>query len=86
MIGNEIYDYFHSGIVGTCYKGFKLRHSVWYVGGEVGVYVVIVADGIRRAGLALDDIFVVGPYAVPAVIGLCSMFDDTGVPDVRNAQ
>ena len=86
MIGNEIYDYFHSGIVGTCYKGLKLRHPVGYVGGEVGVYVIIILYGVWRPCYAFYYIMIITGNAILRVVCGSSMLYDTGVPHMSNAE
>ena len=69
----------------ACYQLFELLHTPVYVDRNVRIYVVIVLDGIRRAGMSFYDVRVVAAYTVAGIVGVMGVFDDSGVPYVRNA-
>ena len=46
MVGHEVDDDLQACLVGAGYECLKLLHALLHVDGQVGVYVVVVADGI----------------------------------------
>ena len=86
VVGYEIDDDFQPAAVGTLHQILKFLHASGYVFGQVGIYVIVIFDGIRRTGLSLDDSRMVGTYVVAAIIALCGMFNNTGVPNVSGSQ
>ena len=85
VVGNEVDDHLQTGLVGALDELGELLHAVGDVGGEVGVYIVVVLDGVGGAGLALDGGLVVGADALSAIVGLRGVLDDSGVPYVGDA-
>ena len=47
MIGHEIHHHLQSGLVSALNEGLPLCHSVFDLRGQVGINVVVVADGVR---------------------------------------
>ena len=86
MVRHEIDDHFQPGIVGALHQLGELLHAVGYAGSQVGVYVIVVLDSIGRTCLALNCSLVVGADALLAIVGLCGVLNDTGVPHVCGAQ
>ena len=86
VVGDEVDDHLQAGCVGALHELVKLLHAARYIGGEVGVYIVVVLDGVGGAGLALDGGLVVGADALRAIVGLRGVLNDTGVPYVGDAQ
>ena len=52
VVGDKVHDDLHSSLVGTLYEVLPLSHAQTYVLCQVGVYVVIIGDGIRRTRFA----------------------------------
>ena len=69
--------------MGALHQVLEFLHALRYVFGQVGVYIVIIFDGIGRAGFSLHDGGMAGTDIVAAGIGLCGMLYDAGVPDMR---
>ena len=86
VVGHKVYDDFQAGAVGTLYQIFEFLHTSGNVLGQVGVYVVVILDGIGRTGLTLDYGRMVGADVVASVVSLCGVLDDARVPDVRGTQ
>ena len=55
MIRYEIDDYFHSGFMRPSDQRFEFFHTVRHIIGQVRVYIIIIFDRIRRAGIPLYD-------------------------------
>ena len=55
VVGHEVDDHLHAGVVRTLDQGLEFGHPVVEVRGQCGIDVEPVADGVGRAGLALDD-------------------------------
>ena len=73
--------------MGAGHESLKLSHTVVDVDGNIGVHVIIVLDGVGRAGLALDHVGIVGRRdALVAIIGLGGMLYDTCIPHGRHAE
>ena len=70
MIWHEVNDYIHAAGAGTLHECFEFLHAVGHVDSEVGINVVVVLYGIWRTGIAFDDMWIVGTYAVAFVVGL----------------
>ena len=86
MVWDEVDDHFQTGAVGALHEIFKLAHTLVGLRGQVGVDVVVVLDGIGRAGGAFHHFGVVAAYAVGAVVRLCGVFQEACVPDVGEAK
>ena len=85
VVGDEVDDGFQTVAVGAQDQVLKLLHAFGNVCGNVGIYVIIVFDGIRRTGFPFDDGGMVRADVVAAVVCLCGMFDDACIPDVGGA-
>ena len=46
MVGHEVDDDSESGIMGALYKCFEFLHTLGFVLRQVGIYIVIIRDGI----------------------------------------
>ena len=77
MVRNKVHDYTQSGFMRTLHQRHKLLHTLTLILGDVRLYVIVVGDGVRTAGLALGDSRIV------ALGG--SITDDTRVPHMRSA-
>ena len=74
VVGDVVDQQAESRDVGALDEGVEFFHAAGGVGGEVGVDVVPVGDGVGGAGVAFDEGFA------------GRMARDAGVPDVVNAQ
>ena len=82
MVGHKVDDDLQSCLVRALYQGFKLLHALIYVDGKIGIDIIIVADGVRRACPTLHHGWVLGGYAILRVVGLGSMTYHTRKPYV----
>ncbi len=58
----------------------EFLHAAVDVDGQIGIDVVIVFNGVGRAGFSLDDVGIVGRDAVGTVVGGGSVLNDAGQP------
>ena len=72
--------------MGAGNKVAELIAAFFHVYSKVGVAIVVVFDGVRRAGLALNGGGVGALDAILAVIGAGGVFYDTGVPHMGNSK
>ena len=87
VVGHKVDDGLQSSLVCTLHEVLELLHACQFAGGQVGIDIVVVADGIDRTSHTLHHPRM--PYtadAVDAVVRLCGVFDDASVPDVRSSQ
>ena len=64
----------------------ELGHAVRHRAGNVRVDVVVVLDGVGRAGLTFHHMGIVGADAVGAVVGALGMLNGSGEPDMGYAE
>ena len=86
VVRHEVDDHFQPRLVRAAHEVLKLLHAVRHVGGEVGVDVVIVLDGVGRARAAFHHGGVVGADAVGLVAGLGGVLEQAREPHVREAE
>ena len=86
MIRYEIDDYFHSGFMRPSDQRFEFFHTVRHIISQVRVYIIIIFDRIRRAGIPLYDCRMVSSYLVSRIISIRCMFDHSGIPDMGGSQ
>ena len=55
MVGNEVRNDFHPGRMRPIHKSIEFRHAFFRAVGKVRVDIVVVAYGIGRSGIALDE-------------------------------
>ena len=84
VVGHEVHYHLQSGLVGALYEGFEFLHALIHVGSQVGIHVIVVADGVWRTGLTFHYCRVLCGYAVGGVVGLGGMAYHSGVPHVRD--
>ena len=82
MIGHKVNDKLQTGTMGALYQVLKFLHSVGHTGSQVGVYIIIVLDGIRTTGLAFYHGRMVFLYAEGSIVRLCGVLNQTGIPDM----
>ena len=58
----------------------EFLHAAVDVDGQIGIDVVIVFNGIGRAGFSLYDVGIVGRDAMGAVVCCRGVFNDAGQP------
>ena len=80
VVGHKVDDDFQSGSVSTNYHFFKLSHASVDADSQVGIYVIIVGDGVRRASTTFHHSGMLSGDAVFAINGLCGVSDDASVP------
>jgi len=61
-------------------------HPLFNMSGQVGIYIVIVFNGIRRTRFTLHNSRVIPLNAVCTVIGLRGVFNDSCVPNMCDSQ
>ena len=69
MIGNEVDHDLQPCLVATLHESLELLHAVRHIHSKVGVYVVIVGDGIGRASPSLHYERVLAGYAIGRIVG-----------------
>ena len=85
MVGHEVHDNLHARLVGALYQGFPFPHPVCHVGGQVWVYVIIVANGVWRTSFSLDYLWMLAGNAIRGIICLCGMTNHARIPNMGNA-
>ena len=86
MIWHEIHHHLQPHLVRALYQCFPFAHAVIHVVSDIRIDIVIVADGVWRAGNALHHVGVLLRYAVFGIISCRSMPDDASVPDMCDTQ
>lgn len=87
VVGHKVDDYLHAGVVSAGHESLKLGHTVVDIDSNIGVHVIIVLDSVRRAGLTLDHVGIVGRRdALVAIIGLGGVLYDACIPHGRHAE
>ena len=86
VVGNKVDDHFQPVAVCTLHQILKFPHASRYVVCQVGVYVIIILDGIWRACFSFHDGRMVGTYIMDSVIRLRGMLYDAGVPDMGGSK
>ena len=64
MVGDKVDDYLQSGLMATGHQTLKLLHAPVHLVGKVRVNVIIVGDGIGRAGHTLHHLGVLTGDAI----------------------
>ena len=85
MVGHKVDDDLQPGLVRTLHQLLELLHALLDVDSQVGVYVVVVGDGIGRTCPAFHHGRMLAWNAVLRVVGRRGMADDAGVPHVADA-
>ena len=78
MVRYEINQYAQTRIMSALDERFEFLHPLRFVLRQVGVYVIIIRDGVWRAGFAFGD--------GRMVICCGSVTDHAGVPNMRDTQ
>ena len=86
MVWDKIYYNLKPRIMSAQQKLLKLRHSVGNRICQIWIYIIIVLNGIRGAGLTLNYRRVVFTDTVFLERGFCSVFNDTCIPDMGYTQ
>ena len=55
MVGDEIEDHFQAGRVGPLHQGLELIHPFRLYISEIRIDIIIVRDGVGRAGVTLGE-------------------------------
>ena len=85
VVGHEVDDDLQPGLVRALHQLLKLLHALVDVHSQVGVYVVVVGDGIGRTSLTLHHSGMLAGDAVGTVVRLRGMTDDTCIPHMADA-
>ena len=80
VVGHKVDDDLKTCLVGAGYQCIELAHTLVYIYGQIGVDIVIVGDGIRRACPTLDHSRMLAGNAIGGVIGHGGVADDACVP------
>ena len=86
MVGHEVDDDLQASLVRPLHKLLEFADARLRVFRQVGINVVVVANGIRAACLALHHIGVVLGNAVGGVVGLAGMLNDACEPNMGTAK
>ncbi len=86
VVGHEVDDHLHPLVVDAGHESLELLHAVLYVGGQIGIDVVVVLYGVGRSGLAFDHVWIVAAYAVTVPVGLLGVLYHAREPDVRHSK
>ena len=85
MVGNKVQDDLHASLVRTFNQGFKLSHALLWVFSQVGIYIIIVGDGIRRASFSFHYLGILLRNSVCGIVGGCCMTDDACIPNMGHS-
>ena len=85
MVRHEVDDDLHACLVRTLNQLFKLLHTMIDIRSQIGVYIIIVCDGIGRTCLTFDDSRMILRNTVGCIVGLSGMTDDTRIPNMAHA-
>ena len=80
MVGHKVHDKLQPCLMGTFHQRFKLTHTSLYIHRQIGIHIIVVFDGIRRASLSFYHSRMVRLYAVARIIGLCGMLNKASKP------
>ena len=86
MIGHEINNHFQTCVMRTTYQILKLPHAVMYIIRQIGIYIVIIFDCIRRPSVSFDNRRMIFSNAISRIIGLRRMLNHARVPNMRDTQ
>ena len=86
VVGNEVHNHLQAVVVGALDEGFVLRHAVLHYHGQVGGHVVVVLNGVGRAGPALHHVGIIGRNTLGGVVRHGSVLNHAGVPYVAHPQ
>ena len=86
MIGYEINNDFQTNIVGAANEQLEFLHTVVRMLGDIGIYIIIVFDGVRTSCHTLHHRRVVGSYTILGIICLVSMLNNTCVPNMSSTK
>ena len=85
MVGNKVNDHLHASLMDALHQLLKLTHALLDINGQVRINVIVIGNGIGRAGLTLHNGRMVGRNAVASVIGKRSMTNDSRQPKMTDA-
>jgi hypothetical protein len=86
MIWHKVHYQFEVLVVDAFEHSLKFFHTVGDAFSQIGINVVIILNGIWRAGISLYYVLVVGEYAVGRIVSTLGMLYDTGEPHMRGAE
>ena len=86
VIRHEVHDHIHAALMCTLYQCLEFLDALVDILGYIGIYVIVVSDGVWRPCLALDDVGIVARYAVACVVGSMGMLYDACVPYCGHSQ
>ena len=85
MVRHEVDDDLHACLMGALHQSLEFLHALIDIGGQIGINVVVVGDGVRRACPTLHNCWVLTGDSIGRIIGHGSMTDHTCVPDMAHA-
>ena len=85
MVWHEVDNHLHTIVMGAVHEIFKLMNAIGHIYCYIGVNVVIVANSVRRAGVAFHHMRIRRLNAILRIVGFSGMFNHTSVPHVCNA-
>ena len=86
MVGHEVDNDLHAGLMGALHQLLELLHALLHVDSQVRVHVVVVGDGIGRTSLTLHHSGVLAGNAVGRVVGLRGVTDNARIPHMTVAR
>ena len=84
MIGYEINDHLQSCLMCTLHKLLKFLHTSININGQVRINVVVVGNGIRRTGLALNNGSMLAGNTILGIVRLRGMTDNARIPHMTD--
>ena len=86
MIRHEIKYYFQSDFMCTGYQRLEFLHTCRWIFGQIGIYIIIVFDSIRRPGFTLNHIFIILSNPIFRIVCLGSVFYNPRIPNIVRTQ
>ena len=86
MIGNEVNDHAHTGIMSAHQQRLKLPYSIVHIHSYVRIHIVVVLYRIGRSGFAFDYVWIISTYSIARIVGLIGVFDNPCIPHMRDSQ
>ena len=86
MVWHEVHYHLQSSLVRTLYKSQPLAHAVIHIDGNVWVYVIIVGNGVWRAGDTFHHVGMLARNAITSIIGLRGVTNHARKPNMSCAE
>jgi len=84
MVRDKVHDHLQSVVMGPLHQPLELFHPAVRIICQIGIYVIVIRDGIGRSGIPFDNLGMgrrASPVGFPG-----SVPDESGVPYIINAK